>query len=286
MEVTALMVKELRETTGAGMMDCKKALVETNGNIEEAVKYLREKGIAKAAKKMDRIASEGIISSYIHGGRIGVIVEINSETDLGHIDFLVYGADAHNIELQDFLLTIRDARVGRAKGMVKKLAELGMPIEWERVLHFAGDAQSIARPHVARAMVEAGHVVSTQEAFDKYLNDQGPAYVHRLEVKPQEAIDTIHQAGGVIVLSSPEHSETTPLTPALAALGLDGIEVYYFDHSEEKKVELLALAQQYDLIVTGGSDFHGDKTHAELGSVAVPPEVLDQLKERIAARQV
>ena len=92
MEVTASMVKELRETTGAGMLDCKNALVEKNGNIEEAVKYLREKGIAKAAKKMDRIASEGIISSYIHGGRIGVIVEINSETDFV----------AKNAEFQDF----------------------------------------------------------------------------------------------------------------------------------------------------------------------------------------
>lgn len=95
MEITALMVKELRETTGAGMMDCKKALVETNGNIEEAVKYLREKGIAKAAKKMDRIASEGIIASYIHGGRIGVIVEINSETDFvaKNADFQEFGKD-------------------------------------------------------------------------------------------------------------------------------------------------------------------------------------------------
>lgn len=95
MEVTASMVKELRETTGAGMMDCKKALVETEGNIEEAVKYLREKGIAKAAKKMDRIASEGIISSYIHGGRIGVIVEINSETDFvaKNADFQEFGKD-------------------------------------------------------------------------------------------------------------------------------------------------------------------------------------------------
>jgi len=95
MEVTALMVKELRETTGAGMMDCKKALVETNGNIEEAVKYLREKGIAKAAKKMDRIASEGIIASYIHGGRIGVIVEINSETDFvaKNAEFQEFGKD-------------------------------------------------------------------------------------------------------------------------------------------------------------------------------------------------
>lgn len=95
MEITASMVKELRETTGAGMMDCKNALVEKNGNIEEAVKYLREKGIAKAAKKMDRIASEGIISSYIHGGRIGVIVEINSETDFvaKNADFQEFGKD-------------------------------------------------------------------------------------------------------------------------------------------------------------------------------------------------
>ncbi len=95
MEITASMVKELRETTSAGMMDCKKALVETNGNMEEAIKYLREKGIAKAAKKMDRVASEGIVASYIHGGRIGVIVEINSETDFvaKNAEFQEFGRD-------------------------------------------------------------------------------------------------------------------------------------------------------------------------------------------------
>lgn len=95
MAITAQMVKELRESTGAGMMDCKKALVETEGNMEEAIKYLREKGIAKAAKKMDRIASEGIIASYIHGGRIGVIVEINSETDFvaKNAEFQEFGRD-------------------------------------------------------------------------------------------------------------------------------------------------------------------------------------------------
>ncbi|MCD4712951.1 MAG: translation elongation factor Ts [Clostridiales bacterium] len=95
MAITAQMVKELRESTGAGMMDCKKALVETDGNMEEAIKYLREKGIAKAAKKMDRIASEGIIASYIHGGRIGVIVEINSETDFvaKNAEFQEFGRD-------------------------------------------------------------------------------------------------------------------------------------------------------------------------------------------------
>lgn len=81
MAITAAMVKELREATSAGMLECKKALEEANGNMEEAVKLLRERGLAKAAKKAGRIAAEGIVASYIHGGRVGVIVEINSETD-------------------------------------------------------------------------------------------------------------------------------------------------------------------------------------------------------------
>lgn len=92
MAISASLVKELREMTGAGMMDCKNALAETNGDIEAAVKLLREKGIAKASKKSDRIAAEGVIASYIHGGRIGVIVEINSETDFV----------AKNSEFQEF----------------------------------------------------------------------------------------------------------------------------------------------------------------------------------------
>jgi elongation factor Ts len=81
MNITAKDVKELRERTGAGMMDCKKALVETEGDIEKAIDLLREKGLAKAAKKSGRIASEGLVDSYIHGGRIGVLIEVNSETD-------------------------------------------------------------------------------------------------------------------------------------------------------------------------------------------------------------
>jgi elongation factor Ts len=79
--VTAAMVKELREITQAGMLDCKNALNETNGDIDAAIDYLRKKGLSKAAKKSDRIAAEGIVSSYIHGGRIGVLIEVNSETD-------------------------------------------------------------------------------------------------------------------------------------------------------------------------------------------------------------
>jgi len=250
----------------------------------EVVRLAKTKGLTTLALT-DHDTTDGITEAVATGHELGLGViggfEINSETDIGHLDFLAYGCDISNAALQNQLLEIRDARVGRAKGMIKKLAALGLPVEWERVLAFAGDAQSIARPHVARAIVEAGHVASTQEAFDKYLNDDGPAYVHRLELKPQEVIDVIHNAGGVIVLAHPGHAGTTHLIPLLAELGLDGVEVYYFDHTDEMKAELLALADQFRLIVTGGSDFHGDATHADLGSVFVPADVAVKLKERI-----
>jgi len=100
MEITASMVKDLRESTGAGMMDCKKALVETSGNMDKAVEFLREKGLSAAAKKSSRIAAEGIVDSYIHGnGRIGVLVEVNIETDFAakNEDFKNF---VHDIALQ------------------------------------------------------------------------------------------------------------------------------------------------------------------------------------------
>ena len=253
----------------------------------DVVRLAHERGLTTIALT-DHDTTAGLREAISTGQAVGIEVigglEINSETDLGHLDFLAYGCDVENIAFQDQLQDIRDARVGRARGMVKKLAELGVPVAWERVLFFAGDAQSIARPHVARALVEAGHVASIQAAFDNYLRDGGPAYAHRLELKPQEVIDLIHQAGGVCVLAHPGHARTTHLIPLLAELGLDGVEVYYFDHSDEQQAELRALADQHGLIVTGGSDFHGDATHAELGSVPVPAEVVERLKERLAQR--
>ncbi len=100
MEVTTALVKELRERTQAGMMDCKKALVATDGNIEKAVEYLREKGLSAAVKKAGRIASEGMVDSYIHmGGKIGVLVEVNCETDfVAKTD--TFKSLAHDIALQ------------------------------------------------------------------------------------------------------------------------------------------------------------------------------------------
>jgi hypothetical protein len=153
------------------------------------------------------------------------------------------------------------------------------------VLEIAGDASSIARPHIARAMLEAGHVASLQEAFDKYISNEGPAYVHRMQLTPQEVIGSIHDAGGLIVLSHPPRAGTVDLIPMLADLGLDGLEVYYPEHTPDEIAMLEAIAAERGLLTTGGSDFHAwdDGVHANLGDVHVPPECADRLRER--ARQ-
>ena len=136
--ITASMVKELREMTSAGMLDCKKALEEKDGTMDEAVKLLREKGLAKAAKKSDRIAAEGIVASYIHGGRVGVIVEINSETDFV----------AKNAEFQEF-----------AKDVAMQIA--------------ASNPKFVAREEVPTAELEAEQEILRNQA----LNEGKPANI-------------------------------------------------------------------------------------------------------------
>lgn len=236
----------------------------------------------------DHDTTDGVAEAQAAGRDLGVEViagvEINSEGAYGDVHFLGYFVDPANEALQEKLLEIRDARVGRARGMLRKLAEMGMPLAWERVLQIAGDASSIARPHVARALLEAGYVTSTQEAFDKYIDNNGPAYVNRLRLTPQETIAIVHAAGGLIVLAHPPRAGTVQLIPMLQALGLDGIEVYYPEHTPDEIAMLETIAADRGLLLTGGSDFHGwnDGVHANMGSVPVPPTCADRLRERAA----
>jgi predicted metal-dependent phosphoesterase TrpH len=238
----------------------------------------------------DHDTTDGVAEAQAAGRELGVEViagvEINSEGEYGDVHLLGYFVDPAHAPLQDKLLSIRDARVGRAKGMLKKLAEMGMPVEWDRVMAIAGDASSIARPHIARALLEAGHVASTQEAFDKYIDNNGPAYVNRLRLTPQETIDVIHSAGGLIVLAHPSRARLVGLIPMLHDLGLDGIEVYYPEHTREEVAMLERIAVERGLLMTGGSDFHGwdDGVHANLGATAVPTECADRLHARARQR--
>jgi predicted metal-dependent phosphoesterase TrpH len=252
----------------------------------EVVRLAKQLGIGVLALT-DHDTTDGVVEAQGAGRDLGVEViagiEINSEGEHGDAHILGYFVDPSEPCLQEQLEAIRDARVGRAKGMLKKLAAMGMPLKWEAVLAIAGDAVSIARPHIARAMVEAGYVATTQAAFAKYISNDGPAYVNRLRMTMSEAVAFIHGAGGVAVMAHPAESRLVHLIPQLVEARLDGVEVYYPKHTPEQQAELLDIATRYNLVVTGGSDFHtlDDPGHGQLGCVNVPPDAIEKLKSRL-----
>jgi hypothetical protein len=169
--------------------------------------------------------------------------------------------------------------------MVTRLADLGMPLVWDEIQAIA-DGGSIGRPHIAQALLNRDYVDTFEEAFERFIGHDRPAYFPRLQLTPQEVIQTIVAAGGVPVLAHPAHSGPTAVgaAPDLVRFGLRGIEVYYPDHSPQDVKDLLALSSIYELIATGGSDFHGpcfDRGGA-LGSVSAPPGCVEQLREAAA----
>ncbi len=205
--------------------------------------------------------------------------------DINEVHLLGYCFTPDDADFQERLRWMRDERRLRAEKMVARLAELGAPIALARVLEIAGDA-AVGRPHVAQALLEAGHVASREEAFDRYLADGGPAYIPRLRLSLPEAIAQIHAVGGVAVLAHPFHLavDIEVLLPALLDAGLDGLEAFYPDHDAAFTARMVALARRHDLIVTGGSDFHRPDADGSLtlGTVDVPPDCIPPLEARAA----
>jgi predicted metal-dependent phosphoesterase TrpH len=202
-------------------------------------------------------------------------VELSSQDETVDRHLLGYMLNIEYAPLLAQLDVLRNGRVYRIQEMVKKLESIGLPIDPERVLQMAGDG-SVGRPHLARAMLDKGYVSSIQDAFDRYIGDDGAAYVPHPQFAPDEAIRLIHEAGGVAVLAHPGHYENfAGIVEELVAQGLDGVETYYYDHSPKVVSELYWLAKHHDLVMTVGSDFHrreGDGS-ARIGSVRFPPEV-------------
>ncbi len=214
-------------------------------------------------------------------------VELSTEEDQKDRHLLGYLFDPDNEPFLTMLVELRNARVSRADRIVQKLAALGVNVSLERVYALAG-AGSVGRPHIARAMLEQGYVSSLQEAFDKYLEDGGPAFVPHYRLAPADAIQLLHQAGGIAVLAHPGRldGDYHQILESLVPVGLDGIEVYYPDHTPEIVRDLRQLAAQHNLVMTVGSDFHrreGDGS-ARIGTVKVPPDVdiVGPLRERAA----
>ncbi|MFH9861817.1 PHP domain-containing protein [Streptomyces sp. NPDC017202] len=180
---------------------------------------------------------------------------------------------------------VRDDRVPRARGMVARLNELGVPVTWEQVARIAGEG-SVGRPHVATALVELGVVPTVSDAFTReWLADGGRAYVEKHETDPFEAIRLVKAAGGVTVLAHPGASKRGRTVPEsviaeLAAAGLDGIEVDHMDHGDDTRARLRGLAADLGLLVTGSSDYHGSRKTCVLGEHTTDPEVYGEITRR------
>ncbi|MFC2011469.1 PHP domain-containing protein [Chloroflexota bacterium] len=206
-------------------------------------------------------------------------VEISTYVPDGEVHVLGYFIDYTNPELQTSLKRMSHSRQGRAQGMIAKLRDLGLPIEWERVKEIAGGG-SIGRPHLAQAMLEKGYIASFKEAFTKYIGGDGPAYVERDKMTPVEAVELILKTGGLPVLAHPlTINNPEAMIIELKAAGLVGIEAYYDNYTAEGINKLVTLAKRHSLIATGGSDYHGidASTETMLGGADVPIESAEQL---------
>ncbi len=208
-------------------------------------------------------------------------VEINTDVPAGELHILGYYYDPDNLELIQTLERLRNCRIERAQKMINKLRKMGLKIDFLRVEELAGEG-AIGRPHIAQAMLEKGYINSFREAFTKYITRGGPAYVERDKITPIEAIQLILRAGGIPVLAHPLAFENFEAIIADLKLGgLAGMEVYYNNYDPEQIKKLLQIAEQYDLIPTGGSDFHGldAMNESPLGTVEVPLESVERLIE-------
>ncbi|MFQ5933291.1 MAG: PHP domain-containing protein, partial [Dehalococcoidia bacterium] len=180
-------------------------------------------------------------------------IELSTDVPGGEVHLLGFFIEYHDPDLQSTLSRFRQGRKGRARRMVEKLSEMGMPLDWERVRELSGDG-AIGRPHVAQALVEKGYVGSIQEAFAKYIGRDGPAYAERDKLTPAEAVRLVTSVNGLPVLAHPgEVPDIETLLRELKEVGLVGMEVYYDNYSCETVQRLAKVARKFHLIPCGGS---------------------------------
>jgi predicted metal-dependent phosphoesterase TrpH len=207
-------------------------------------------------------------------------VEVTAIEDGRDIHTLGYFLRTTDASFREFLVGQRRIRIDRAQAIARRLAELGMPVDLSAALATAGQqtARAIGRPQVARAMVAAGHVADTREAFDKWLGRDQPAFVPRSGPSPEIVIETIHRAGGLASLAHPGRTQIDARIPALRAAGLDALEAYHSDHDAETVKRYHRMADALGLLMTGGSDYHGDPVHGvPIASSTLPLEYWQRL---------
>jgi len=250
--------------------------------VEEAVR----RGLRVLAVT-DHDSVDGVAPALAAAGRhppLEIVpgIEINTDGPSGETHLLGFFLDHQAAWLGELLREFRAERRARIERIVERLGALGYPIDAAEVLALVQEG-SAGRPHVAQVLVRRGHVATVREAFDRFLGAGKPAHVPHRKLRPREACEVIRRAGGLAVVAHPGFNrESEALIRELAAAGvLDGVEVYYLEHSATQVAEFLRLCQELDLVATGGSDFHGPRVRAAtLGQPPVPWAAWEALRRR------
>jgi predicted metal-dependent phosphoesterase TrpH len=211
--------------------------------------------------------------------------ELTAEQDGNELHILGYFLDTQNPKLLTEIAKFQAVRQNRIREMVAKLNELNVPLAADAVFALA-NCSSPGRPHVARALVKAGLCASLDEAFERYLKMNRPAWVPKMKMSALDGIELIHQAGGLAVMAHPGLNRTDEVIPDLVDAGLDGIECFHTKHSTATSRHYLKLADKHRLLVTGGSDCHGlSKGKPLIGTVKLPYTYVEKLKAACSKRR-
>ncbi|HEY4612900.1 MAG TPA: PHP domain-containing protein [Bacteroidota bacterium] len=274
-------------SSGTGRADLHLHTTHSDGALtpEELVRKAHGAGLSTIAiTDHDNVAA--IDEAVELGGSLGVEVVAGLELSvtLGEKDIhiLAYLFDHKNQNLLEYLTFFRRERLKRAERIVEKLNKINVPLALDAVLGQAGEG-SVGRPHIANAMVEHGFIDSYHEAFSKYIGVGGPAYEKKYQVSPQEAIQLISKSGGLTFLAHPGRYTTDLEIAQLINAGLDGIEVVHPSHDEQRRKFYRSVVEQYFLLESGGSDFHGGKKNDDyaFGAFWVPLHVVDAMRKRL-----
>jgi 3',5'-nucleoside bisphosphate phosphatase len=222
-------------------------------------------------------------------------VEISAEVSKGTLHMLGYHVEPGHPSLEGALVPIREGRGDRNQVILQKLNRLGLSLTWDEIARCAGE-DIVGRPHFAMAMIARGYVSNKEDAFERYLAKGKPAYVDRFRLSPQDSMKAIADAGGLPVLAHPftlgmGRKALRVAVGELKEQGLQGIEVYYSEHTQEQTAQYQNLASEFDLAATGGSDFHGAmnpdiRLGRGFGSLEVSDEVVEDLERRRIGKAV
>lgn len=251
------------------------------------VSHAAERGLSTIALT-DHDSTAGVAEAIAVGAELGVDVipgvELSSEIEGLQAHILGYFIDPTSVSLQREFAWMNETRRQRMSRICRNLNEAGIEIEVEEVLAMAGSG-TVGRPHVARVLVARGYADSVNDAFARFLTRGRPGYALAEKITPEGAIEVINRSGGVAVLAHPWSTKNPRAAlERLAPVGLTGVECYYGEYDLEVQSDLATLAEEFGLIPTGGSDYHGPNVKAtDLGAVVVPPEAVEALRNAAQA---